>query len=924
VDGGARGAVAGRNPEVVGGDVRFQMVDERRGPVQPMSSSSSLVELALKVFGTTKDPKEAGYIIPDGQMLDFSGKRQGSDTDGVRYMDHREVVSLVEGDHEGPTLAMLDFMQQSGSVRISVFDDSMIAMSTGIPTEKQRQRLASIVRGRDFAVLEITDADGYTVFSEEIEPVRGSDVAKFYDEAGGDVRFSDTRFSEADLAVEALSRNDRGRFNKWMESFKKGPVNALRRTIYSSTYRRLKLLANEYEARGNKDAADKIRETNRLFFASPEDRGGVLNRFADSFEEAVRKTSVPFMQRIADAYKGKSNQEVLEITRAIREGRIDNKDAEAVDELLGDLGDYLVDAKVLEEDDLRENYFPRVYNKELIQRDREGFEDAVASGLESDQGLSPEVAEEVARYVADLILHGDEKRLRDFIGRNPGLAKGVRLGPKNRPWYLNMRTLEIQDHFIEDYLVNDGRAVLTQYVMRAVQYAEFITRVGEDGGKSWLEDLEALGVRRDDQQVIANIMDAHKGVYELGSGAALQYYAGGFQNIIALTTLSFAGLASLSEFAVPIVRTGWKNGFAGIATGFMNKVREDPDARRYAEEIGVSLNAAIEWLWQEHLFGHQRPFSKWMGPFFVANLLSPITQIQREIATVASLHHVEDLLSEADLSASSRRELQRLYLPLDFQSRQEILNFAKRYVSLRGEDRAAFREENIELYEQHSTAIYRLVDQSVVMGTVGSKPLWGSSNNPAKRLAFMLSSFIHAFREKVLGFVIDEAKADISGGDYDELLALIFRLFPLIILQIMAITAREMIQYGPDEAIKRLEDKTSSPGEAGKFFFHAFDRAGLPGTFSKVLDAGKAQQYGVDALLYMGGPAAVRASDLLGGTLALFFQSDPKPLERVLAQSIPVAGQIKPVREAMQDYVTGPAAGAAAYVVGAPVRILEE
>tara|TARA_R110000744_G_scaffold380512_1_gene501594 strand:+ start:21935 stop:29257 length:7323 start_codon:yes stop_codon:yes gene_type:complete len=52
--------------------------------------SFELFETAKKIFGTTENSKEAGYILPDGTMLDFSGKNEGG-TPGKRAFDHRQI-----------------------------------------------------------------------------------------------------------------------------------------------------------------------------------------------------------------------------------------------------------------------------------------------------------------------------------------------------------------------------------------------------------------------------------------------------------------------------------------------------------------------------------------------------------------------------------------------------------------------------------------------------------------------------------------------------------------------------------------------------------------------------------------------------------------------------------------------------------------
>lgn len=49
------------------------------------------IKQAKKIFGTTTDFKEAGYILQDGKMLDFSGRKQGNTTSGRRALDHRQI-----------------------------------------------------------------------------------------------------------------------------------------------------------------------------------------------------------------------------------------------------------------------------------------------------------------------------------------------------------------------------------------------------------------------------------------------------------------------------------------------------------------------------------------------------------------------------------------------------------------------------------------------------------------------------------------------------------------------------------------------------------------------------------------------------------------------------------------------------------------
>jgi hypothetical protein len=58
-----------------------------------LTLETSIERRAVALYGTTSSRFEAGYILRDGSMLDFSGKKDGGSA-GARAMDHREVCEL--------------------------------------------------------------------------------------------------------------------------------------------------------------------------------------------------------------------------------------------------------------------------------------------------------------------------------------------------------------------------------------------------------------------------------------------------------------------------------------------------------------------------------------------------------------------------------------------------------------------------------------------------------------------------------------------------------------------------------------------------------------------------------------------------------------------------------------------------------------
>lgn len=117
-----------------------------------LTSKEDLLERAIDIFGITKDPFEAGYILKDGSMLDFSGKKIGG-SPGMRELDHRDIWQVFEEDDD--TLhgmaAMDAFIIFTNSIRMGVYTRRSPSMQLSLEvrqnvTALQRKKLISIVK----------------------------------------------------------------------------------------------------------------------------------------------------------------------------------------------------------------------------------------------------------------------------------------------------------------------------------------------------------------------------------------------------------------------------------------------------------------------------------------------------------------------------------------------------------------------------------------------------------------------------------------------------------------------------------------------------------------------------------------------------------------------------------------------------------
>jgi hypothetical protein len=103
--------------------------------IDPEMSSDDPIERAITTFGLTDSFNEAGYILPDGRMLDFSGKREGG-TPGNRAYDHRDIGRVLG---IGGSEALWEFMSRTGAIRsLPETGDLTIAKK---PTSQQLYRI---------------------------------------------------------------------------------------------------------------------------------------------------------------------------------------------------------------------------------------------------------------------------------------------------------------------------------------------------------------------------------------------------------------------------------------------------------------------------------------------------------------------------------------------------------------------------------------------------------------------------------------------------------------------------------------------------------------------------------------------------------------------------------------------------------------
>lgn len=140
------------------GKFKSKIQEEVIEKIDAQGVTESLDEQAVVYFGTTYSPKLAGFILPDGQMLDFSAGQ------GYRCMDHRDISELYEDveENEGSieksgTDYLIDFMHRTGAIRVD-FESHLIDIDIAHkPTDIQYDKLSYFIDRGGETGLDLSD-----------------------------------------------------------------------------------------------------------------------------------------------------------------------------------------------------------------------------------------------------------------------------------------------------------------------------------------------------------------------------------------------------------------------------------------------------------------------------------------------------------------------------------------------------------------------------------------------------------------------------------------------------------------------------------------------------------------------------------------------------------------------------------------------
>lgn len=171
-----------------------EIKDETTDTSNDMTEDYDIISLAIEQYGTTSNISQAGYILPDGRLLNFG-------RNGVREEDHRGIEGIYKKnnisiwDDEYRYNYVVDFMNH-GAIRCCV--NGGILDMTKEPTKEQYYTIKMFVRKAVDVDIDFTDNKGNTLHSVSYSDAKPqqvtADIYRYYNEGIkplGDVQYEE-------------------------------------------------------------------------------------------------------------------------------------------------------------------------------------------------------------------------------------------------------------------------------------------------------------------------------------------------------------------------------------------------------------------------------------------------------------------------------------------------------------------------------------------------------------------------------------------------------------------------------------------------------------------------------------------------------------------------------------------------------------
>lgn len=556
-------------------------------------------------------------------------------------------------------------------------------------------------------------------------------------------------------------------------------------------------------------------------------RNRYMNQLADALVErvptgsgfAVRPLDEAGVRSVLEELQGGAKSPHVSAVKGVRK-------------LLSDIFDYMQkagvkavewdpEARTYVEHDLKPvtDYFPRVFDREAIAKDLNGF-----IGVLQKHGVKG--AEGVVRKLMEDVRAGPGDGASDTGAADSDTASGLTYyAPETL-----MRRLNVPDSELAPYMVKDLPAIMGRYIGHAVRRAEYTRRFGNQGQKigEALEQARAQGATQSQLQHFNDYVRAQEGTLGNNISPKLRSFFGGVMAYQNYRLLPLALFSSLPDALGIAVRGGGADrAFEAFTRGLRELVSNKNDAdREFARSIGAIADAA-----DEHAMSEQYGLAYTGGLakrandlLFKYNGMESWNNSMRIVAAAAGRDFI--IRHAGDFNAHSARYLDELGLT---------------------KDDVHVDNGRLELTPQVVDAVNRWVDQAILRPTSAIRPIWMS--DPHFMLIGHLKQFTYAYQKTITSRVAHE----MINGNYRPVMTL-GSYIPFIIASDVLRAAITPGQGDND----RFRKFTLSD-----WIEHGINRSGISGPGQYAADSIGDVQHGKLGIESMGGPTVEQLSDIM-------------------------------------------------------------
>lgn len=499
----------------------------------------------------------------------------------------------------------------------------------------------------------------------------------------------------------------------------------------------------------------------------------------EGYLQAITRLSGSYFGALAKHFDGTTDEQRRRVLDALHAGDIselsveDKRLAQVVRGTLKDMRDYM-DGTV-DMGDLGPEYFPRVWDREAIMADQDGF---LALLAKHDIADSEKV---LRRLLSEEMVDITDGESRD-VGYTPAMSAA-----------LKRKLADISNAEASAFLNKDLLKTMHTYVRQAVKRTEYTRRFGANGERlnGMLLEARAQGATESDLEQARKYVMAAEGTLGYDIDPKLRDLMGGITLYENIRLLPMVILSSVVDPIGIAVRSGdMRDAFTAFARGiseiahYLKKAPEvKDDMMQLAIDIGVMDHNVLLDAYQlstgtEFMSARQK---KIQDMFFKYNMMSGWNHSMRTAAVSSAIQFItRHALNPNKHSARYLSELNLSQDKLYFSGDGSLLVRSEDVIAAGGTkaDAAALQ-----------AAIHRYVDGAVLRPNAAHRPIWMS--DPHYALLSHLKQFTYSFHQTILKRVTEEAKH----GNYGPLLPLL----SYVPVSIAASFVKGIVQGGGDD-----------------------------------------------------------------------------------------------------------------------------